>query len=291
MREVVPARQAELVLGLPVSSCPESPPCTKDIIRFFNWSGGAGALVASAGTRVVRGGAAGQVGGAAPSHPPHGGESGAARRARASEGGGRGGVGGGGSKGGRGRGGEDGGRRRVALTTPPCTNRYSPACAGTMGEDKRLFLSNGGGGEAPRPGGVGARLLRGRQAKQGAGRGGGDSDGMMGSGGESDSSEEIHYGPGFVSRLKSRYMSVALRGSARGSLGSLRRSASLEDFLDIDRNRAEEEVELQHTEVVTTFSRHSAPMSTQPSTAKVRGAGGPAGAPRWCVVCSGASGG
>ena len=116
---------------------------------------------------------------------------------------------------------------------------------------------------------------------------------------ESDSSEEIHYGPGFVSRLKSRYMSVALRGSARGSLGALRRSASLEDFLDIDRNRAEEEVELQHTEVVTTFSRHSAPVSTQPSTAKVRGAGGPAGAvgpvgagaPRWCVVCSGASGG
>merc|ERR1719317_804412 len=60
---------------------------------------------------------------------------------------------------------------------------------------------------------------------------------MMGSGGESDSSEEIHYGPGFVSRLKSRYMSVALRGSARGSLGTLRRTASLEDFLEIDKNR------------------------------------------------------
>ena len=93
---------------------------------------------------------------------------------------------------------------------------------------------------------------------------------MLGSGGESDSSEEIHYGPGFVSRLKSRYMSVALRGSARGSLGALRRSASLEDFLDIDRNRAEEEVELQHPEVLTTFSRHSAPVATQPPAAKVR---------------------
>ena len=139
-----------------------------------------------------------------------------------------------------------------------------------MGEDKRLFLSNGGGGGAdlPHSGGVGARLLRGRQAKRngaGGGRtnGAGDSDGMMGSGGESDSSEEIHYGPGFVSRLKSRYMSVALRGSARGSLGSLRRTASLEDFLELDKNRSEEEVELrQHAEMLAPKFRHLAP--TQP---------------------------
>ena len=117
-----------------------------------------------------------------------------------------------------------------------------------MGEDKRLFLSPGHGAEreGQHSGGVGARLLRGRQAKRNTGRaaGAGDSDGTMGSGGESDSSEEIHYGPGFVSRLKSRYMSVALRGSARGSIGTLRRTASLEDFLEIDKNRAEEEVEL-----------------------------------------------
>lgn len=88
---------------------------------------------------------------------------------------------------------------------------------------------------------------------------------MMGSGGESDSSEEIHYGPGFVSRLKSRYMSVALRGSARGSLGSLRRTASLEDFLELDKNRCEEEVELrQHQEILAPQFRHSAPTSHQP---------------------------
>ena len=112
-----------------------------------------------------------------------------------------------------------------------------------MGEDKRLFLSNGRSEVESRvfAGGVGSKLHRSRQAgKRNVGRdsvGGGDSDGMMGSGGDSDSSEEIHYGPGFVSRLKSRYMSVALRGSARGSLGTLRRTASLEDFLDLERNK------------------------------------------------------
>ena len=46
------------------------------------------------------------------------------------------------------------------------------------------------------------------------------------------------------SRLKSRYMSVALRGSPRGSLGTLRRTASLEFFLDMDKECAVEEVEL-----------------------------------------------
>ena len=60
---------------------------------------------------------------------------------------------------------------------------------------------------------------------------------------ESDSStEEIHYGPGFVSRLKSRYMSVALRSTTRVSL---RRTASLENFLDKD--KADDHVELRRT--------------------------------------------
>lgn len=62
-----------------------------------------------------------------------------------------------------------------------------------------------------------------------------DSDGTMNSGGDSDSSEEIHYGPGFVNRLKNRYMNVALRGSSWGSTGILRRTASLEDFLEEER--------------------------------------------------------
>ena len=73
-----------------------------------------------------------------------------------------------------------------------------------MGEDTRLYISNNTGPGAVRlaGGGVGARLYRGQ--RQGGRRtgGDGDSDGMMGSGGESDSSEEIHYGPGFVSRYQ-----------------------------------------------------------------------------------------
>ena len=65
------------------------------------------------------------------------------------------------------------------------------------------------------------------------GKNGLDSDGTsLGSGGESDSSEEIHYGPGFVNKLKSRYLSVALRSSGPGR-PSLRRTASLEDFLEM----------------------------------------------------------
>ena len=75
---------------------------------------------------------------------------------------------------------------------------------GMMGEDTRLYISNNTGPGAVRlaGGGVGARLYRGQ--RQGGRRigGDGDSDGMMGSGGESDSSEEIHYGPGFVSRYE-----------------------------------------------------------------------------------------
>ena len=93
--------------------------------------------------------------------------------------------------------------------------------------------------------GVDFKLFRGEQQSSvhlnnigafsidGGGGGGGNSDGMMDSGDDSDSSEEIHYGPGFVSRLKSRYMSVALRSNiGRCSLGSLRRTASLEDFIE-----------------------------------------------------------
>ena len=67
------------------------------------------------------------------------------------------------------------------------------------------------------------------------------------SGNESDSSEELLYGPGFVSRLKSRYMSVAIRGSSGiyGNTGSnrkrpaLRRTASFEEFLEKEKMRNE----------------------------------------------------
>ena len=266
----------------------EAPPNPKDIIRFFNTSGSTCAtLAAGFDTRGrVRGGeaaAGSQVVGSRQdhSHPTPGGERGAGgslnKGRRPSE-----------PLRGRGSGGRGGSRREhhgnrtggaTVRSTSPISSHYHQhpserRAANVMGEDKRLFLSNGGGGtEPPHSGGVGARLLRGRQTKRngtgggGGGRtnGAGDSDGMMGSGGESDSSEEIHYGPGFVSRLKSRYMSVALRGSARGSLGSLRRTASLEDFLELDKNRCEEEVELrQHQEILAPQFRHSAPTSHQP---------------------------
>ena len=159
---------------------------------------------------------------------------------------------------------------RYNLHSQPQSARqiYNKQQYNQMGEEKRLFLTNsarGGVDTAPSTagyGGVGSRLLQ-RNKNTGGKRlsapvgsagingrdnlngGAGDSDGMMGSGGESDSSEEIHYGPGFVSRLKSRYMSVALRGSPRGSLGTLRRTASLEDFLDL----TESEPRVQQPEV------------------------------------------
>jgi len=55
---------------------------------------------------------------------------------------------------------------------------------------------------------------------------------------ESDSSEELQYGPGIVNRLKCKYMSMTLRENqnkgVRPSLSSLRRATSLENMLDND---------------------------------------------------------
>ncbi|KAK6641424.1 hypothetical protein RUM44_013135 [Polyplax serrata] len=51
----------------------------------------------------------------------------------------------------------------------------------------------------------------------------------------SDSSEEFKYGPGIVSKLKSKYLSLTLResqGKVRPSLDSLRRASSLENVLN-----------------------------------------------------------
>lgn len=50
----------------------------------------------------------------------------------------------------------------------------------------------------------------------------------------SDSSEEFKYGPGIVSKLKSRYLSLTLRETVktRPSLASMRRATSLENILD-----------------------------------------------------------
>ena len=55
---------------------------------------------------------------------------------------------------------------------------------------------------------------------------------------ESDSSEELQYGPGIVNKLKCKYMSMTLRKNqtkgVRPSLSNLRRAASLENMLDND---------------------------------------------------------
>lgn len=55
---------------------------------------------------------------------------------------------------------------------------------------------------------------------------------------ESDSSEELQYGPGIVSRLKCKYMSMTLRENqnkgVRPLLSNMRRATSLENMLDND---------------------------------------------------------
>ncbi|XP_076674722.1 protein phosphatase 1-binding protein bifocal isoform X2 [Andrena cerasifolii] len=54
--------------------------------------------------------------------------------------------------------------------------------------------------------------------------------------GESDSSEELQYGPGIVNRLKSKYLNLTLRemNKSRVTVQRFRRAASLEDLLDCD---------------------------------------------------------
>ncbi|XP_012287961.1 uncharacterized protein LOC105703844 [Orussus abietinus] len=51
---------------------------------------------------------------------------------------------------------------------------------------------------------------------------------------ESDSSEELQYGPGIVNKLKSKYLNLTLRETnrSRASVQRFRRAASLEDLLD-----------------------------------------------------------
>ncbi|XP_057658907.1 uncharacterized protein LOC130895560 [Diorhabda carinulata] len=52
---------------------------------------------------------------------------------------------------------------------------------------------------------------------------------------DSDSSEELHYGPGIVNKLKNKYLSLALRESnSRPSILHMRKATSLENLLDDD---------------------------------------------------------
>ena len=101
---------------------------------------------------------------------------------------------------------------------------------------------------------------------------------------ESDSSEEIHYGPGFVSKLKSRYLSVAMRNGGGGGMGGLRRTTSLEDFLDLDKDKDEEQIELRkasyvkNTNNITSTNKYnrrtSVPASMTPSALAASAASG-----------------
>ncbi|GLV43776.1 FMRFamide Receptor [Carabus blaptoides fortunei] len=58
-----------------------------------------------------------------------------------------------------------------------------------------------------------------------------------GAGEESDSSEELQYGPGIVNKLKSKYLSLTLRDTTakpRPTILNMRRATSLENMLDVD---------------------------------------------------------
>ncbi|KAJ9582031.1 hypothetical protein L9F63_003614, partial [Diploptera punctata] len=67
---------------------------------------------------------------------------------------------------------------------------------------------------------------------------------------ESDSSEELQYGPGIVNKLKCRYMSMTLRENQnkglRPSLSNMRRATSLENMLDNDTDTGKPQITMQH---------------------------------------------
>nr|XP_023019282.1 uncharacterized protein LOC111508094 [Leptinotarsa decemlineata] len=59
---------------------------------------------------------------------------------------------------------------------------------------------------------------------------------------DSDSSEDLHYGPGIVKKLKNKYLSLALRDSvSRPSILHMRKATSLENLLDDDIQDAKSE--------------------------------------------------
>lgn len=60
---------------------------------------------------------------------------------------------------------------------------------------------------------------------------------------DSDSSEDLHYGPGIVNKLKNRYLSLALRENntkTRPSILPMRKATSLENLLDSEDVKSEE---------------------------------------------------
>ncbi|XP_034952011.1 uncharacterized protein bif [Chelonus insularis] len=82
---------------------------------------------------------------------------------------------------------------------------------------------------------------------------------------DSDSSEELQYGPGIVNRLKSKYLNLTLRemNKNRASVQRFRRAASLEDLLDCN-----DEPE----KVATKFTKKSIPTGVAAKTERYRNA-------------------
>lgn len=76
---------------------------------------------------------------------------------------------------------------------------------------------------------------------------------------ESDSSEELQYGPGIVKKLKSKYLNLTLRetNKNRGSVQRFRRAASLEDLLDCEDDPPEKTIKrFTKKNVVTKAERY-----------------------------------
>ncbi|KAI4480586.1 hypothetical protein M0804_010139 [Polistes exclamans] len=86
---------------------------------------------------------------------------------------------------------------------------------------------------------------------------------------ESDSSEELQYGPGIVNKLKSKYLNLALRetNKSRATVQRFRRAASLEDLLD----REEESSTNEKNATIVVSDRKYAKRNVAGQTSKTTG--------------------
>lgn len=93
---------------------------------------------------------------------------------------------------------------------------------------------------------------------------------------ESDSSEELQYGPGIVSKLKSKYLSLTLRekkvAKPRQTILNMRRATSLENMLDADSGDElmEPNLNQKNAKPVPTQSRKFTPRTENTSNGNTR---------------------
>lgn len=96
---------------------------------------------------------------------------------------------------------------------------------------------------------------------------------------DSDSSEELQYGPGIVSKLKSKYLSLTLRekkvAKPRQTILNMRRATSLENMLDADSADEQTETSLneKNAKPVTTQSRKFTPRTENLQNGNARNTG------------------